>query len=182
MNVKICFDFHDIFVDAKTAWIEAFTNLCKEYREDIILDYNNKVSKKDICKKYKLEYEVVEKKYREYLKPINKNIKFAKEIQKYHSIDLISLSRDTRLKKDLEKFSIYNLFNKIYSKLEVIDRTVFLQEYSKNTDLVLYFNHEEPAIKIINKVIYMPIDTNNIEFNENGIETSIDAIKIKINF
>ena len=125
MSVKICFDFHDIFVDAKTAWIEAFSNLCNEYKENAVIDYNNKVSKKEICRRYKLKYEEVEEVYRKHLKPINRNIELAKEIQKYHVIDLISLSRYTRLKKDIEKISLENLFDKIYSKLDVIDRTDF---------------------------------------------------------
>ena len=81
MSVKICFDFHDIFVDAKTAWIEAFSNLCNEYKENAVIDYNNKVSKKEICRRYKLKYEEVEEVYRKHLKPINRNIELAKEFR-----------------------------------------------------------------------------------------------------
>lgn len=178
MNIKICFDFHDIFVTAKSAWIAAFTEICSKYKEEILFDYNNKVSKKEICKKYNVKYETVEEKYREYLKPINKNIEFAKKIKRYHSIDLISLSRETRLRKDLEKFSIYNLFDNIYSKLEVVDRKKFLQEYSKDVDYVMYFNHEEPIIKIINKVIYIPID-NNIELKNKELLISVENFMLK---
>ena len=182
MNVKICFDFHDIFVDAKTAWIESFTNLCNDHKENIVIDYNNKVSKKEICKRYKLKYEEVEEVYRKHLEPINDNIKFAKEIQKHHIIDLISLSRYTRLKKDIEKFSLETLFDKIYSKLDVIDRTDFLQKYSKDANWVIYFNHDESNLKIINKVIYVPIDTNNITTTNDGITISKDKTMIKIDF
>ena len=116
------------------------------------------------------------------MKPINRNIELAKEIQKYHVIDLISLSRYTRLKKDIEKISLENLFDKIYSKLDVIDRTDFLQKYSKGANWVIYFNHEESNLKIINKVIYVPIDINNITTTNDSITISRDKTIIKIDF
>ena len=49
MNIKIVFDFHDIFVDSKNAWINSFYELSNNKK--IIDDYNKKISKKDICKK-----------------------------------------------------------------------------------------------------------------------------------
>lgn len=177
MNIKICFDFHDIFVDAKKAWIKAFTFFCNN--EEIVNDYNNKMSKKEICKKYGLDYEAVEEKYREYLTPLNKNIELAKEIKKYYPIDLISLSRDTRLKKDLAKFSLYETFNSIYSKLDVINRNEFLQKYSNDSEMVVYFNHEEPSVKLINKVIYVPIDTE-VKISKGTIYIKSEGIEIKI--
>ena len=54
MNIKIVFDFHDVFVNAHDAWVSAF----KESTNDlsVVSDYENKISKKEICKKYNLDY------------------------------------------------------------------------------------------------------------------------------
>lgn len=72
MKITIAFDFHDVFVDAKGAWISTF----EYFRSgtDIVMDYNNGMSKHKICLKYNLSYSEVEEFYRSLLYPIQKNI------------------------------------------------------------------------------------------------------------
>lgn len=60
MNIKIFFDFHDVFVDAKNAWLKALKEKTKSNEAEI--DYNNGLSKKIICEKYNLNYKQLEKK------------------------------------------------------------------------------------------------------------------------
>jgi hypothetical protein len=70
MRVKVIFDFHDIFVYSEKAWLSAFVQLTNS--EEPKRDYRSKMPKKDICRKYDLDYAVVEEKYRKLLKPIPK--------------------------------------------------------------------------------------------------------------
>ncbi len=156
MNIKITFDFHDIFVNAHDAWIKAFSVLSNE--KTIITDYENKVSKKDICLKYGLDYRTVEKLYRTYLTKIDKNIEFAKKLSKFYDIDLISLSRKSRLMKDIDKFDLKDIFTDIYSKEDITTKDEFIKDLSKKYDWVVYFNHENNRIIELDNIIYMPID------------------------
>ena len=95
MNVKIVFDFHDIFVDSANAWKEVFLNMTND--NNVIKMYDKSISKKEICKKYNLDYKDVEEEYRKILKPIEKNIEFAKNISKIYPIDIVSMAKKDRL-------------------------------------------------------------------------------------
>lgn len=156
MKIKVFFDFHDIFVDAKKAWIEAlkkFTN-----NDDVEADYNNKMSKKDICKKYNLNYEDVEKEYRIKLVSIDDNIAFVKELSKYYQINILSMARKERLNKDIEKFNLSELFTDIKSKPDITNKEEYLKSISDNYDWIIYFNHENNEIIQKDNIIYLPIN------------------------
>lgn len=158
MNIKIVFDFHDIFVDSKNAWINSFYELSNN--KNIIDDYNKKISKKDICKKYNLDYEKVEELYRIKLVKNENNIEFAQKLSKYYDLDIVSMSRKNRLIKDIQKFSLEGLFKNIYSKEDINDRESFLLKLSEKYDWVVFFNHEYDNIIEKNNLIYIPINFN----------------------
>lgn len=156
MNIKIAFDFHDIFVNAHDAWIKAFSELSNN--KQIVTDYENKISKKDICLKYNLDYEEAEELYRSYLTKIDKNIEFVKRLSEFYDIDLISLSRKSRLMKDIDKFSLKDIFTSIYAKEDITTKNEFLKGLSEKYDWVVFFNHENNRIIELGNIIYMPID------------------------
>ncbi|MDO4369269.1 MAG: class I SAM-dependent methyltransferase [bacterium] len=156
MNIKIAFDFHDIFVNAHDAWIKAFSELSNN--KQIVTDYENKISKKDICLKYNLDYEEAEELYRSYLTKIDKNIEFAKRLSEFYDIDLISLSRKSRLMKDIDKFGLKDIFTSIYAKEDITTKDEFLKDLSEKYDWIVFFNHENNRIIELGNIIYMPID------------------------
>ncbi len=173
MNIKIAFDFHDIFVNSREAWIKAFSESTDN--ENIIIDYENKVSKKEICKKYNLNYENIEKIYRNHLERIDKNIEFAEKLSCWYKIDIISMAKTDRLLKDIEKFNLKHIFENIYGKEQVLNREEYLQKLSKSYDWVVFFNHEYADIIEKQNVIYIPIDFQgdlseykNISFTEHA--------------
>lgn len=176
MNIIVFFDFHDIFVDAKNAWIKALAEITKDKESEI--DYNNKMSKKEICNKYKIKYEIVEKLYREYLTLIEDNVDFAKKLSKYYKINILSMSRNDRLINDMKKFDLDSLFNKIISKEELKkfeSKYEYLDSISANYDWIIYFNHEYETIIQKNNIIYLPINLKgdlskfkNISFTEHA--------------
>lgn len=156
MNIKVVFDFHDIFVDSENAWKEVFKELTNDEKIEEL--YNDGLPKKEICKKYELDYRIVEKEYRKILKPINKNIEFAKKLSKFYPIDIVSMAREDRLLKDIEKFQLNNIFTSIYAKNIVKNRPQFLKKLSSKYDWLIFFNHELDKVDIDEKVIYFPIN------------------------
>lgn len=156
MNIRIIFDFHDIFVDSANAWKDVFLNMTND--NNVIEMYDKGISKKEICKIYKLDYKNAEEEYRRILKPIEKNIEFAQNMSKIYSIDVVSMARKDRLLKDIDKFKINYLFSNIYSKEEVKNRKDFLKQLAQGYDWLLFFNHEIDKVDIDKNVIYFPIN------------------------
>ncbi len=156
MNIRIVFDFHDIFVDSANAWKDVFLNMTND--NNVIGMYDKGISKKEICKLYKLDYKNAEEEYRKILKPIEKNIEFAQNMSKIYSIDVVSMARKDRLLKDIDKFKMNYLFSNIYSKEEVKNRKEFLKKLAKGYDWLLFFNHEIDKVDIDKNVIYFPIN------------------------
>lgn len=158
MNIKVFFDFHDVFVDAKSAWIKAFYELSNN--KEIINDYNNKLSKKDICKKYSLDYSEVEELYRKYLTPIVDNIDFAKKLSESYKINILSMARKDRLLKDIDKFGLENIFDSILAKEDInyATKEEYLNDISKNYDWIIYFNHDSAEVKRDNNIINLPVN------------------------
>ena len=155
MNIKITFDFHDIFVNSHDAWIKSFLYFSK--CQKIVDDYEEGLSKKSICERYNLDYVEVEKVYRKYLNKIDGNIEFAAKLAQFYEIDIVSLSKRDRLLKDINKFSLNSLFKNIYSKEIVKNKKKFLLQLSEKYDWVLYFNHEFKSIVEFGNLIYIPI-------------------------
>lgn len=156
MNIRIVFDFHDIFVYSANAWKDVFLNMTND--NNVIGMYDKGISKKEICKLYKLDYKNAEEEYRKILKPIEKNIEFAQNMSKIYSIDVVSMARKDRLLKDIDKFKMNYLFSNIYSKEEVKNRKEFLKKLAKGYDWLLFFNHEIDKVDIDKNVIYFPIN------------------------
>ena len=117
MKIKIMFDFHDVFVNAHDAWIKALFEMSNQ--SEIIVDYENKVSKKIICEKYNINYEETENLYRKYLVKDDSNIEFAYKLSEIYDIGLVSMSRKDRLLKDLEKFKL-NFSKKVVDKAKTM--------------------------------------------------------------
>lgn len=155
MKVQIVFDFHDLFVDARTAWIKAFRQFCD--KDEIEQDYNFGMSKRTICEKYGLSFSKVESIYREYLQSIPENIEFAQMLSEWYPLDLVSLSEGRRLDKDIDKFGLRPLFTHIYSREAVGSRESFLNRYTVLGDWAIFFNHEYHEIRRQGRVVYMPI-------------------------
>lgn len=155
MDIKIFFDFHDIFVDAKNAWIKAFTIM--SWDSKIIWDYCNGISKKEISKKYGLSYKSVEILYRRLLKKKTINLRFAKSLSHIHPINILSMSRKDRLLKDMNKFKMTKIFQDIISKEDIVSKEDFLKKESGKHNWILYFNHELQSIQIDWNIIYLPI-------------------------
>lgn len=156
MNIKIVFDFHDVFVNAKESWLKAFmafTN-SKQIKQDCL----SGIPTEEICKKHNLIYPKVEKQYQKLLKPISANIEFAKKLSKCYPLDIISLSEKQRLLKDLDKVRLTKYFKNIYSKPEVQNKLDFLRKVGSNYDWIVYFNHDLDTIEIYDNVVYVPID------------------------
>lgn len=156
MNIRIVFDFHDIFVDSANAWKEVFLNMTND--NNVIKMYDKGISKREICKTYNLDYKNAEEEYRKILKPIEKNIEFAKNMSKIYPIDVVSMAKKDRLLKDIDKFKLNDLFSNIYSKDEVKNRKEFLKQLSQNYDWLLFLNHEIDKVDLDDNVIYFPIN------------------------
>lgn len=173
MKIKVFFDFHDIFVDAKKAWIEAFKKFANN--DEVEIDYNNKMSKKGICKKYGLKYEKVENEYRNRLTIIADNIDFAKKLSNCYEINILSMSKRERLIKDIEKFNLGNIFTEVLSKEDINSKLSYLNSISNNYDWIIYFNHDSNEIIKSNNIISLPIDLKgdlskfkNVSFTEHA--------------
>ncbi len=173
MNIKIYFDFHDIFVDSKNAWIKTFKIL--SWDDNVEVDYNKGISKKEICKNYNISYEKAEILYRKFLKKNSENINFAKKLSGSYPIFLLSMARRDRLIKDLNKFKLKTLFEGIISKEDIVSKKDFLLKESKMFDWIVYFNHEFSEIKTVGNIVYLPIDLrwdlsvfNNMSFTEHA--------------
>lgn len=156
MKIKVFFDFHDIFVDAKEAWIEAFKEFTKN--DEIVTDYNNGMPKKEICKKYNLDYNKVEEIYRNKLTSIDDNIDFAQKLSNCYDINIISMAKRERLIKDIEKFDLDKLFSEILAKEDITSKEFYLNSISDNYDWIIYFNHDNNEIIQKGNIIYLPID------------------------
>ena len=156
MNIKIYFDFHDIFVDSKSARIKSFKIL--SWNDSVEVDYNNGTSKKEICKKYDISYKRAEILYRKLLTKNKENIDFAKKLSESYPVALLSMSRKERLFKDLNKFKLKSIFKEIISKEDISTKNEFLTEESKRCDWVVYFNHEIKVVKVEWNVVYLPIN------------------------
>lgn len=173
MKITIAFDFHDIFVDAKTAWIQAFLHFCQD--PNIEADYNSGMPKKEICRKYALSYPEVEDFYRTLLRPIPQNIEFAEKLSAVYPLVLVSMARGDRLQKDLEKTGLAHLFSQIYAKEQVVDRKTFLRQLARNSDWLVFFNHDSTEITREGNFICIPIhfegnlsDYSQVSFTEHA--------------
>lgn len=154
--IKFYFDFHDIFVDSRSAWLNALEELgapLESYEA-----YNRGVSRHIICKRYGIDYNVLENTYRRLLKPIEKNIIFAQKLSQRVNISLLSAANKRRLYMDLQKFNLDSLFEKIYSKEDFITKHEFLVDKSKAYDWVVYFNHSSHDIRQDGNIVEIPID------------------------
>ena len=175
MRIKIYFDFHDIFVDANSAWKKAFKQFINN--DEIEKDYNNKMSKKNICQKYNLNYNEVEKIYRDNLEPIEDNIDFATKLSKSYKINILSMSREERLLKDINKFNLKDLFNEIIfkEKISFNSKELYLSSISKDYDWIIYFNHDINEVVQKDNIVFLPINLKgdlskfkNISFTEHA--------------
>lgn len=118
--IGIVFDFHDTLVESTKAWLNAFKKVvhCRKNFLQIKKDYLNKVSRKLICQNYGIDYNLVLKYYREYLKIKKEGMHLYENLAlKYPKIPFILVSNASkeRLMLDINKFKEYN-FDKIYSK------------------------------------------------------------------
>lgn len=156
MNIAIFFDFHDIFVDARRAWVKAFSTLA--HTNKVVEDYNKGVSKKEICQKYNIDYTKAEVLYRKNLKLIKDNYIFANLLSKFYQINLLSCSNINRLNKDLNKFNLSCMFHKIYCVKDIRERHNFLLQEAKKYDWILFFNHENQQIQQFGNLILLPIN------------------------
>lgn len=156
MKIGVFFDFHDIFVDARGAWMKAFRKLTRD--RSVVEDYENGVSKRQICEKYNIDYRIAENIYRKNLKLIEENLKFAQLLSKCYDINLLSCSNVDRLNKDLKKFKLNELFKNVYSVNNQAERQTFLEQSSSRFDWVVFFNHENKQIIQNKNLIQVPID------------------------
>lgn len=156
MKLKIFFDFHDIFVDARKAWIDSFKEITNN--DEIETDYNSKMSKNKMCKKYNIDYNEAEKKYREKLNCIDDNIDFAKKLSKFYKINIISMSKKERLLKDIKKIGLEGLFDEILSKEDINSKETYFLSISKDYDWIIYFNHDSNEIIQKDNIIYLSIN------------------------
>lgn len=173
MKIKVYFDFHDVFVDSKSAWIKAFKKFTND--NNVEYYYERKMPKKEICQKYDLQYDKVEKEYRKFLTKIEKNIDFAKLLSQYYKINILSLSRRNRLEKDLNKFDLSQLFDEIVSKEQITSKLEFLESVADKYDWVVYFNHDFNRVIQKNNILYIPVDLegdlskfNDVSFTEHA--------------
>lgn len=161
MKIGIVFDFHDIFVDSKSAWRKAFKDFDSSILSTKLLDRG--LSRRYIAKIIGKEFDKIENRYREYLKPINQNIKLLKQLNKNFKIFLVSRSSKNRLYEDIKKFKLKRYFYKIYSREDYQDLESIFNKIIKTGefDFIIFFNHDINKFYIKRKVIYCPITLCN---------------------
>ena len=155
MNIRFVFDFHDVVVDAKSAWEQAFGTV--ENCDSIINLYRTGVSKREICNTYNLNYNQIEEVYRANLRTIDENLTFIKKLALVAEVEIVSCSNAERLMKDIRKFDLEHLFSKIAvcKKVQLHD---YLLRESKECERLIYFNHVIPGIKTYERLTYVPIN------------------------
>lgn len=155
MTIKMVFDFHDIFVDAKGAWILAFRQ--SGGGAAAVEMYESGVPKRTICKKLNLDYDRIEQVYRSHLHILHTRVEFAKVLSKYYSVEIVSCSDAKRLELDMDKFSLQPLFSNVHICESSKMLHSFLVHMSQECDWLVYFNHTRQKIEKYENLIYMPI-------------------------
>lgn len=111
-------DLHNTLLLSNEAWIKAYLHYnCNIDKDQLAKSIYNKESRKEISKKYNIDYEMVKNKYHENCKPNIKLIMFIKMLKELNiPVLLISSSNKEKVDKDLLKLKNYIVFDKVYTK------------------------------------------------------------------
>ena len=135
--ISICYDLHNTLIKSDPAWLKAFKKLCKN-RYPVIKQEYKFMSRKAICRKYNIDFEILENEYRKHIR-LNKKVckTYYKYLDEYPTM-IISNAPASRVYKDIEKCKLNHDLVKIYTKED----------------------GEKPASKYINKIL----SQNKIQF------------------
>lgn len=118
MNFGVVCDCHNTLVNSNEAWIKAFVDFIGEDKSDEIeLCLYGKIRRRDLAKKYLLDFSLVEKTAESYVTIKSETVNFLSVIKNMGiKLFVVSNAPRRRVVKDLQTVKIENMFEKIYTE------------------------------------------------------------------
>lgn len=148
MNFGVVCDCHNTLVNSNEAWIKAFVDyIGKDKSDEIELCLYGKIRRRDLAKKYLLDFSLVEKTAESYVTVKSQTVNFLSVIKNMGiKLFVVSNAPRRRVVKDLQTVKIANMFEKIYTEenggkknTSIYDEILF--EYQM--DYLLFIGNEE---------------------------------------
>lgn len=152
MKILIGFDLHDTLVFSTDAWLKAFKTVSPNTFSKIKNDYMI-ISRKEICKKYNINYEKLKKIYRKNLKINNKVVKVYKKIYSLFDTCIITNASLERAIQDMLFCGIK--YKKLYTKEDGLKPNIHYINgiiNEQKCDYMIYIGNKEEDILIGNNV------------------------------
>lgn len=157
MRLLIAFDLHDTLVNSTKAWLKAYKRMNSNEYKKIKKDYKNGMFRKDICKKYDIEYEHLKEIYREYLHENKLVLKYYDLIRNNYDTCIITNASSIRARKDLEHCNIK--YDKLYTSedgLKPDKKYIYkIMKENKCDFLILIGNQDEDILTLTNTTSYL---------------------------
>lgn len=157
MRILICFDLHDTLVNSTRAWLKAYKIIRPNDYKSIKKDYKKGMRRKEICKKYNIEYEQLKIIYRKKLSKNKLVMKFYNIIRKKYSTCIITNASLERATNDLNYCNIK--YDKLYTSLDGLkpDSKYILKIMKENKSdyLILIGNQKEDKLTLVNTKSYL---------------------------
>lgn len=147
-KIGVVCDCHNTLINSNLAWIRAFTDFAGEEKEEEIKLYlYGKIKRRELARKYNIEFSLIEKRADIYEKAKQDVLNL---LESFNSMGVplfvVSNAPSARVLKDLEIVNIRSLFNKIYTgddggkkNLKIFDE--ILKDY--HLDYILFIGNEE---------------------------------------
>lgn len=157
MKLLVCFDLHDTLVNSTKAWLKAYKKMSPNKYKEIKKDYKKGMFRKEICKKYDIEYNRVKAIYREHLHEKKFVIKYYNFIRNNYDTCIITNASSMRAKEDLEHCNIK--YDKLYTSDDGLKPdSKYISKIMKENEsdfLILIGNQDEDILTLPNTTSYL---------------------------
>lgn len=117
MKLGFFFDCHNTLINSNDAWVMAFTeHIGKKATEDITINLYGKLKRREIAKKYGVEFELIEESANKYMVRNQLLIDLIKDLKDSGiNLFIVSNAPRKRVEGDLLNVDIKQLFDEIYT-------------------------------------------------------------------
>lgn len=148
MSIGVVCDCHNTLVNSNEAWIKAFVDYIGEEKyEEVELYLYGKMKRRDLAKKYLLDFNLVEKTAESYVTRKQQTIEFLLILKKMGiKLFVVSNAPRRRVVKDLQTANIDYMFENIYTEEDGGKRNkdIFEEILNRNQlDYLLFIGNEE---------------------------------------
>lgn len=184
MNCTFVFDCHNTLINSNFAWIEAFVeHIGEDKRKEVEKCLYGKKKRRDIAKKYSIDFTLIEESANKYMHPLTKTIDFIKYLNSINSnVYVISNAPSRRVLRDMEITGIRKHFEYVYTEedggkgnLKLFDEIL----KKENANIIVFVGNEEFDDHINHPQVLSMILTdflrerfkfiNGIQMDENGV-------------